>query len=167
MCVAFEGNLDELADAKAHRNAIAAQTARQVSWVKRKAEGRTSWRPKKRHRLSACHWCVNVDNQIRQSLGLRGFADFIPAKDVHWKKKRHLNIAIDKGFDGLCAGNWLLHMGVPLTLWMDVSHGATNDITATMKALGLWSFLLLMLVTLNMEHGPWDCDTRYAQVGSQ
>ena len=21
-----------------------------------------------------------------------------------------------------------------------------------------------MLVTLNMEHGPWDCDTRYAQV---
>ena len=119
VCVAFAGNLDELPDAKAQHNAIAAQTARQVSWVKRKAEGRTKWRPKKRHRLSACHWCVNVDNQIRQSLGLRGFADFIPAKDVHWKKRRHLNTAIDQGSDGLCAGNWLLHMGVILTLWMD------------------------------------------------
>ena len=105
-----------------------------------------------------------MDNQIRQSLGLKGFDDFVPKAGVHWTKRRHLNIAVDQGSDGLCAANWLLAMGVCVTLWADFSHGATNDVTSTIKAMGLWSFFLLMLVTLNVEHGPWDCDTRHSQV---
>ena len=134
--------------------------------MKRAAEAgpNTTWRPKKRYRLSAAHWCLNMDNQIRQSLGLNGFADFIPKVGVPWRKRRHVNIAVDQGSDGLCAANWLLAMKVCMTLWCDFSHGATNDVTSTIKAMGLWSFFLLMLVTLNLEHGPWDCDTRHAQV---
>ena len=41
---------------------------RHKAWCKRKADdkdGYASWRPAKRHRVSAKHWLMNVDNQVQ------------------------------------------------------------------------------------------------------
>lgn len=74
-----------------------------------------------------------------------------------------MNVAIDQGGDGLAACNYLLAAGCCLTIWCDFSHGANNDVNGTVKDLGLWSFWLLMLVALNVPHGPWDDDVRNHQ----
>lgn len=118
---------------------------------------------KEKIRVSAFHWARNVDNQIKCSLGLDGLKAFVPKKEDDWTKWRHMNVAIDQGGDGLAACNVLLSLGCCLTIWCDFSHGSNNDVNATIKDLGLWSFWLLMLVALNVPHGPWDDDVRYAQ----
>ena len=74
-----------------------------------------------------------------------------------------MNVAIDQGGDGLAACNFLLSIGCCLTIFCDFSHGANNDVNGTIKDLGLWSFWLLMLVTLNVPHGPWDDNVRHSQ----
>ena len=152
------------ANKKEAQQAIEDQKTRQRFWCKRRAEGgKVSWRPKKKHRVSACHWAMNVDNQIKISLGLNGLKAFVPSDKRDWTSWRHMNVAIDQGGDGLSACNWLMAMGCCLTIWCDFSHGANNDINGAIKELGLWSFWLLMLVTLNVPHGPWDDDVRNAQ----
>ena len=167
VCVAFDGELQPLADQPqaVQKKALLDQQMRHRHWVKRKVEqGRVEWRPKKKHRVSAAAWCCNVDNQLKRSLGLKGFIDFKPAAGSKWRERRHLALAIDQGSDGLSAMNYLLFLGICLTPWMDFSHGANNDINATIKSLGLWPFWLLMLVVLNIDHGPYDDDVRFAQV---
>ena len=167
VCVAFDGELQPLADQPqaVQKKALLDQQMRHRHWVKRKVEeGRVEWRPKKKHRVSAAAWCCNVDNQLKRSLGLNGFIDFKPAAGSKWRERRHLALAIDQGSDGLSAMNYLLFLGICLTPWMDFSHGANNDINATIKSLGLWPFWLLMLVVLNIDHGPYDDDVRFAQV---
>ena len=74
-----------------------------------------------------------------------------------------MNVAIDQGSDGIAAVKYLLWLGCCLTIWCDFSHGSNNDVNGTIKDLGLWSFWLLMLVALNVPHGPWDDDVRFAQ----
>ena len=110
MCKAFEGNLDDaiFGNTQGKALAIKEQHDRQRAWCKRKSEGTVGWRPKKKHRLSACHWARNVDNQIKCTLGLNGLKAFVPKKDDDWTNWRHMNVAIDQGGDGLAACNFLL-----------------------------------------------------------
>ena len=166
VCKAYESNL-EAATYSSQKEVTKAKEdliVRQRAWCKRKSnEGKWTWRPAKRNRVSACHWAMNVDNQIKHTLGFEGLKAFVPKAQQSWKTWKHMNVAIDQGGDGLAACNFLLSLGCCLTIWCDFSHGANNDVNAAIKEMGLWSFWLLMLVTLNVPHGPWDDDVRHAQ----
>ena len=41
-----------------------------------------------------------------------------------------------------------------MDMWWDWSHGATRDHEGALKACGLWALWLLLLVVVNMKHGP-------------
>ena len=68
----------EAGDQAAGQTAKDDQRSRHQFWTKRKLpEGRgMTWRPTKRHRVSAKHWMVNLDNQLKQSTQTGGLAFF-------------------------------------------------------------------------------------------
>ncbi len=50
---------------------------RHRKWTERKScTDFCSWRPQIRQRVAARHWCLNVDNSIRNSLGFDGLRAF-------------------------------------------------------------------------------------------
>lgn len=77
----------------------------------------------------------------------------------------YLAVAPDQGADGLCCGFFLRyakHMN--LELRYDPSHGVWRDQESAMRHCRLVSFAYLMLVVYNLAHGPWDANTRFAQL---
>eukprot|EP00971_Amphidinium_carterae_P061357 1215082-Amphidinium_carterae.1 len=49
-------------------------------------------------------------------------------------------------------------------LW-DMSHGLHNDTINALKGVGAWQFVLLLLVTVNLPHGPMQDEAmRFAQL---
>lgn len=145
--------------------------ARQRCWLKRRrtpdGEG-SSLRPAKRYRTSAKAWLLNLDNQLCRSLPLRGLADFaypMPRlAEVPWRDQLHLQVALDQGSDGLAAASFLRHLGVNATFIMDWSHGVQNELYESLRECALWSFWLLLLVAMNVEHGPFNDDGRWNQL---
>lgn len=81
-----------------------------------------------------------------------------------WRSWPHLNITIDQGSDGLAAQWYLRHMGMNCTVWCDWSHGAWNDVKSMLRERDLWGWWILMMVTYNVPHGPYNDDQRYGQV---
>ena len=143
-----------------------------MKWLKRRGEDKEhlGWKPQKRYRTSAKWWLINLDSQIRTSLplpGLKAFQrkeghkDWAPKRWQHWK---HLTICADQGSDGLSAVSFLRSLGVSMTFISDWSHGAQNDFYDTLKDLSLWNFWVMMLVVMNVEHGPWADDVRWNQI---
>eukprot|EP00974_Lingulodinium_polyedra_P014925 1444191-Lingulodinium_polyedra.AAC.1 len=51
-----------------------------------------------------------------------------------------------------------------ISVYCDMSHGANNDVTDTIKTLSLFPFWLLMMIVANVQHGPWGEDLRWNQV---
>ena len=149
------------------RAKVAAQ-ARHQSWLKRKSGSDISaWRPAKRYRVAAKHFCQMLVNQVRLGLGLRGLADFVVCPDrsgtwASWRTWRHLLLSVDQG--ELCATNWMKSIGSDLTVFCDFCHGYKNYFLATVKDMRLMSFWWLMVVTMNAEHGPQSDEARHTQV---
>lgn len=48
-------------------------------------------------------------------------------------------------------------------LWC-ASHSSWRDFQRVLKATNLWTYWLLLLITMNVAHGPWSEDARYAAV---
>lgn len=172
VCKAYDGRLENVA-AQGHDLLLKAkeqQIARHRLWLKRKMVDNTpAWRPPKRHRLASKAWLDNLDNQVRVSLGLRGLSDFIPCPDEsgrrpNWREWRHLLVSIDQGGDGLCAAAFLRHIGANVSFITDWAHGANNDFLETLRDLSLFQYWLLLLIALNVEHGPHGEDLRHNQI---
>ena len=73
---------------------------------------------------------------------------------------------IDQGGDGLAASNAMTHKKkLNWFCFMDWSHGACNDLDKGYKQNGNYPFMLLVLVVLNLPHGPEkDEGMRYQQM---
>lgn len=176
VCPGHDGHIDAAAGAGAggdeeKEKAKLELQRRHCFWVKRKAVsgGFSSWRPAKRHRLAAKHWLSNLDNQVRQCLPLEGLSGFQLSKQraglwAGWRSWPHLSIAMDQGSDAVAATWYLHHLGANITAWPDWSHGSWNDTKNMLKESGLFPFWLLMMITFNMPHGPFNDDARHSQV---
>lgn len=144
----------------------------QRAWIKRKeAPGELgSCRPSKRHRLGAKHWCQGLDNTLRRSTPLGGLGAFaLPPPEKRsghweaWPRWPHLLLTIDQGSDGLCGASFLRSQDLNLSVLPDMSHAANNDFVDGCKDVGLYKFIVLMLVPMNLEHGPFLSDLRFNQ----
>jgi hypothetical protein len=174
VCTSFDSNLGGLLEEQgpaALASAKATLTLRHRLFVKRKrdASETVSWRPVKRYRTAAKSWLLNLDNQVSGTLAVNGLASFVPpaAREgiwANWRSWRHLLISIDQGSDGICATNYLKHLKANVTIYCDWSHGANNDFSETLRAMGLFPYWLLMLIVFNVEHGPFADDMRWNQV---
>lgn len=76
----------------------------------------------------------------------------------------HLTIAADQGSDGMAAYWYLQHCQVNCMMLCDWSHGAWADTKGMLRDMGLFPWWLLMMVTLNLAHGPFNDDVRYTQL---
>ena len=143
---------------------------RQVAWVQRAADVEEElWRPPKLHRVAAKSWLEKSDNQINQSTCHVGWkiCQYIH-EHPDWLdpyKCPGINTCIDYGGDMLCANNALLHKFDCNTMFVyDYSHLTKRKFEAVMKAVGLWAFCLLLLITLNLDYGPYTDETRKGQI---
>ena len=141
---------------------------RQVSWLKRKAGEKQTWRPRKRHRVAACKWGQHLDQQVLISAGV-GLKHFQQAEEpadrpAPWTWPR-LSIAPDMGSDWFSMINALqgrFCFNVDVTY--DPSHGVWDDIQHMLKMAGLGPWTILMMVVFNVPSGPWADDARFQQV---
>jgi hypothetical protein len=140
---------------------------RQSAWVQRSQATIDDelWRPPKVHRVAAKTWIEKVDNQIRQATVHPGWilVQFI-ADNLAWLdpyKFPKINVCIDYGGDGLCACNALLYRyDCNIVFSYDSDHLTKRKFEAVMRACGLWSFCLLLLIVLNLDFGPYTDETR-------
>ena len=65
-------------------------------------------------------------------------------------------VAIDLAGDGLCAANTFLYKcDVNAWVFPDLSHIFECQSEGAMKAVGLWNFVLWVLITLNLAKRLW------------
>ena len=69
----------------------------------------------------------------------------------------------DRGSQGVCAINALLHFKVNLDPFFDLNHGAWDDEKNIISDMKEYSWLLMMLVAFNVFEGPWNTAERYSE----
>lgn len=102
----------------------------------------------------------------------QGIAEFFykegdPAwADSSWSRWPHLGLSMDLGPDGVCGVHalqrkpeWLAN----LTVWPDPGHGIHKDFDAALRGLGLQNLWLVLVISLNVQHGPDQEDGRHLQ----
>ena len=143
---------------------------RHANFIQRKVgpTGAASWRPKPVHRVAVKHYGSSKDNQIMLYSG-RGLGYYKPDREQwvwqNWRTWPHYNFSCDLGSDGLCEMNaGLRKFMLNVTLWPDADHGCQRSTVETLQSAQLFDFLILMMVTFNLPHGPDNNDVRWNQI---
>ena len=175
VCVGFEGSKDvNLKAAPVVASSSSEGPLRHRLWLKRAHPNSQigSWRPQKRYRVAARRWLLNLDSQIQHSTKWRGLVDFVPStppafpwRDADWERWPVLQGSMDQGSDGVCAAQALQYRyNVNFTPHYDGSHANHNDFSEGLNQNGLRPLWLLMLVSVNLPHGPHRNDERWHQL---
>lgn len=172
------------AEATSRGAAQKAMNARHRCWIRRYKTGGNAvqepvaWRPKPLKRVASRHWLQAKDNMIRVSTEWEGLGAVVPKydeeknavadwKESAWESWRHLQLCQDRGSDGVCATNCLLYapeVRANVTIWFDESHDLENDLYGMFRSLGLYPFMMVVCVVMNLGHGcERDRDLRYWQ----
>ena len=153
----------------------AAISSRHRLWLSRHTTfgKRDGWRPRPRHRAASAKWIQYIDNQIRVGTHFVGLLAFVPNwalalwQDYNWKSWPSVGVAADQGPDGVCGVNCLLRkkeICLNMIPFWDGGHGACNDLDLTFKKNHLSAFVLMLMVVLNIPHGPiTEVGLRYGQ----
>eukprot|EP00974_Lingulodinium_polyedra_P098658 9562105-Lingulodinium_polyedra.AAC.1 len=128
-----------------------------------------SWRPQKLHRVAAKRVLTHMDSQFRAVTGLSGLRFFAPDANIglwqDWRSWPHLLVACDLGPDQTAAMHYILYqLQLNCTMAPDPSHGAHRDMILLLKRVDLYPFWILMLISWNLPHGPFQDDLRYFQI---
>jgi len=127
-------------------------------------------RPKKVPRLKSLEICWCLDNWLRHHTGqgleqLRCVDEDNADKDPYtWV---HLSLAPDQGPDMKCSYNFLAYhpeMRLNIETCDDPSHGGWCDVRGTLKKVGVWPFMLLMINAYNYTYGSTYSPSRIDQV---
>lgn len=144
-------------------------------WLRKRLapEGaREGWRPQKVFRSAARKWVKTIDNQVRYSSSWLGIAHVRFVGDsplwspASWRSWPLLQCVQDQGAD--CVAGWhamAYGKGCNSQAVWDWPHGLQNDWEGALRRPAMWSLVLLLMVVVNMGHGP-DRDEcqRFAQV---
>lgn len=100
--------------------------------------------------------------------GLSHFRD-LPAKlgPSGWRRWPHLSLASDQGSDMLSAIHAMLFFDdckANVTAYYDTSHGCNRDFWNSIEEVHLKSFMLLIMLCVNLPHGPDSSDLRFQQI---
>ena len=78
-----------------------------------------------------------------------------------------MQITSDRGSDCFSAGHCLAYakeFKLNVTLWWDNSHDAYRGVLESIRKGGHYSFIIMVMVIINLDHGPDDCGMRYGQM---
>lgn len=102
---------------------------------------------------------------------LPGLSYWHPSDDsVLWKRWStwpHLVLVQDQGSDGVSAVHSLLYkkdIQICMTPVWDPAHGAWRDTLGCLRDLGYFPWVLLLMIVINLPHGPDSTDTRFNQM---
>ena len=143
--------------------------AEQVQWrlqqardfLSKEAEKKIQ-KPRKLQRVSAYKFILCLDHLLRTTVGhgLGMYADRSLSSGLDLTKQPLglpvLNLVMDQGLVGVAATAFLqnqLHLS--LHAQWGTSHRCWNDCKGALKDSGNWGFILLLVVLLNSNHGPW------------
>ena len=112
-----------------------------------------------------------IDDQLRLGCDCEGLKKFMlavdrvdrPANPLSWPS---VSISSECGCDIWCAMQFLTReasMNCSIDIHPDINHNAWNSAKGALKKVGCWSFILLMLASKNMRHGPWAQGMRLLQ----
>lgn len=179
----FDGPITSAEDAGDKRMTAmvaAAATERQRMWVRKRVapESRSAaWRPKKRHRTAAKVWAMILDQQVRTVTEHSGLAVFDKDRGggdgdhasaslwSDWRRWPHLSLSSDQGSDALSGIHALMYkFRLNVSFFPDPSHACHRDVLMMLKTVGLYEFWLLLMVAMNLQHGPWHEDYRWVQL---
>lgn len=74
-----------------------------------------------------------------------------------WRTWPWASVSLDQGGDGVAGVHACLYkdsLKLNLFPWYDWSHGCCRDLEAAFRDVGKFQFMLMMLVALNIAHGP-------------
>ena len=78
-----------------------------------------------------------------------------------WRSWPTLTVAMDLGSEGVCAYNAMsYHFDMCCWMYPDPSHAAQRSFDQGLKTVGLWDLWLCLMVTWNLEYGPWGEERR-------
>lgn len=84
-----------------------------------------------------------------------------------WQSWPHLVIVADQGADGRSAMQALglvPQLRLNVSAHYDPSHGLWRDILAAIRECGMFQWVLIAMVCINLAHGPEGTDLRYTQL---
>ena len=122
-------------------------------------------RPAPEMPAASVHW------QVRVSISGHGLALFAHGHSElgreRWREWLHLSVASEQGSDMLSALHSLLYfdkLKANVSVYWDVSHGCNRDFWNSVNDVSLKSFMLLIMICINLPHGPDDSDLRFGQI---
>jgi hypothetical protein len=136
-------------------------------WLVQQAGAVSSSAPaKKKFRKSSYRLMLACQHMLEACTG-QGWQRFIPPASLDtWGPPANwpsITLTIDQGSDGWCMAHFLLYQKkANLLLLCDSSHRVWNDCTNALKKCKVWHLVLLMVICLNLDHGPWK-DERWLQ----
>ena len=156
----------EPADGKvAKQKAVNASNERHLHWIKQvpiHGRGKFSWRPRQYYRRATAKHIEMEDNIFRIMTGRQGLTYFQPNStdvwsDANWRCWPTLLKGEDQGGEGFAAYHAeafkeSLRLNI-FDIW-EWSHGAKNCMRLTYSSVGVMSFVYLILIALNLHHGP-------------
>jgi hypothetical protein len=75
-----------------------------------------------------------------------------------------LALALDQGSVGLASTYFLIYaLSAAAVIVADPSHRVWNDLCLALKGAGLWSYIILMQIPLNLNYGPFDGASWFGQ----
>jgi hypothetical protein len=137
-----------------------------------KADGRLRWEqvalgflggkqqekgPKTLKRTKVYEWLVATNHMLHVATGAAWLRRKRPAA-VSPEEERCLpsvTLSIDQGSDGWSAAHYLRSEGVTLLVLPDQSHRVWNDVKNALQESGVFPQILITIVLLNADHGPW------------
>ena len=85
----------------------------------------------------------------------------------NWRSWPHLVLTLDRGSDNFAAGHALLYKSqvqLNCSLMWGPSHDAWRAVLDSFTKSGLNGFVWLIMIAINLPHGPDDTDMRWAQM---
>lgn len=148
-----------------------ADAERQLAWLRRASEkaGPDAWRPPALHRAVARRWVLSLDHMLQVGTSHAGLVHFKYKPDCplwqRWETWPGIGVSMDMGADGL-AGMAALQYGFETNIWCwpDPSHACQRSFEGALKDCGVWQYWLLLLISWNLEHGPYSDRHRHNQL---
>lgn len=146
---------------------IAMRRKRQACFLQRQPD--SSWRPQKKFRVAAKNFLLQVDNCLSVSTDDWSLSKVCLPERVEergaalsWPK---FHLASDLDSTGIAAVNWVVRMrNGNIQRQPDPSHGCHNNLNEAVREAGLAPVQRLLLLSRNLESGPFKEDVRYNQL---
>eukprot|EP00971_Amphidinium_carterae_P220765 4382944-Amphidinium_carterae.1 len=124
----------------------------------RHGEGEKRDKVKKLVRTKAYSWLVATSHMLMVCSGVGWSAFRVPAEEGARPMAEEQKVAvltIDQGGDGWCAVHYLMATRHCILLLSDQSHRCWNDFQLALQDSKLYSWTLVTICLLNLDHGPW------------